>query len=164
MTRGKKVTFLVAVFLLAGMVAAGLAVGEAYQNSPFKRGPAYFLDKMDEKVKDLNLTPIQKQKFEETKSELRQTMESGHDEGREFFGRLKTEFKKDDPDMKAVAAMIKAQMGRVQDRVGTGIDRFVEFYGTLDGKQKDLVLARAREHMEKPKCLGRGGPWREKSE
>ena len=43
MTRGKKVAALGALFLLAGLVAAGLALGDAYDKSPLKKGPAFFL-------------------------------------------------------------------------------------------------------------------------
>ena len=164
MTRGRKAAALGGVFLLAGLVAAGLALGAAYDNSPFKRGPEFFLERMDGKVKELNLNDSQKEKFAEIRVRIEKSMESGREEGRAFFEKLKTELNRDAPDMKAVAALIKTQMGRFQDRVGLGVDHFVEFYGILDAEQKEQVLAKAREHLGKPHRPGHPGPWGGKTE
>ena len=164
MSKRGKIMILGGSILLLLLAGAGLAIGEAYQNSPFKKGPAYFLEKMDAGAYELNLTPAQREKFEGLKAGIKESMEKGRREGREMFGRIKDELGKDEPDMNLVASLMKTQMTDIQTRIGAGIDRFAEFYGALDGKQKELVLAKAREHMDRPHCQGHGGPWNQKKE
>ena len=164
MTRKRKIAALAGMFLLAGLVAAGLAVGAAYEDSPFKKGPEFFLERMDERVEQLNLDKAQKARFQEIRAQVKKEMESSREEGREFFKNLKAELGKENPDMTTVAALIKAQTGRIETRVGMGVDRFLEFYGVLNPEQKEKVLAKAREHLDKPHhCPGRPGPWSEKT-
>ncbi len=164
MTKKRKITILGCSVLLVLLVGVGLAVGEAYERSPFKKGPSYFLEKMDAKAEELNLSEAQQEKFEGLKSEVRRSMEQGHAEGREIFGRIKTELGRENPDMNVVASLMKKQMANLQGRLGQGVDRFAEFYGVLDEKQKGMVLAKVREHMDKDHCRGHGGPWGEKKE
>ena len=51
------------------------------------------------------MTAPQKEKFEEIRAGMKQSIDSGRDEGRDFFNELKTEMNKDDPDMKMVASL-----------------------------------------------------------
>ena len=159
MTKKRKIAIgLVSVLVLA-LLGGGWAVSEAYERSPFKRGPAFFLDRMDERAEELNLSPSQKERFEALKSEIKGSMVEGREEGRNFFKSLKTEVGKEDPDINAVSALVKAQMTRIHDRVGQGIDRFAEFYAVLDDKQKEKVLAKFRAHMDRPRHRGGPGHW-----
>lgn len=165
MSKRGKIMILGGSILLVILVGAGLAIGAAYQNSPFKKGPAYFLEKMDAGAYELNLTPSQREKFEGLKSGMKESMVKGRTQGKEMFGRIKDELGKEEPDMNLVASLLKTQLTEIQTRIGEGIDRFAEFYAALDQNQKKIVLEKARERMDRPGgCPGHGGPWSDKKE
>ena len=71
------------------------------------------------------------------------------DDRKRWMEEIRTEMKKEEPDVKALSESIKKQMKRFPDFMEGNLDLFVEFYGTLDKEQKDKIMTNIRKRMKR---------------
>jgi hypothetical protein len=168
MTRKKK-TFLGAMFLsllVATGIGAILACGPngewgkgfhpGFHRMGFHPGPRgedvadFILWKMDKHVKELDLNEAQRQEYEKAKGEIKATIAEGMKRRMEFLDILRDEMSKENPDMDALASLVKERVNHLPDMVSKNIYLFMSFYNTLDGDQKAQVIEMFRHRMGMP--------------
>jgi len=110
----------------------------------------FVLWKMDKHVNELNLNETQEQEYEKAKAQVKLTVAEAMERKREFHGILRDEMSKEQPDLEALAGMIKERADLIPDRVSKHIDLFLNFYNTLDGHQKDQMIEMFRRRMDLP--------------
>jgi len=103
--------------------------------------------KMDRHVKDLNLNEAQKQEYQKIKDELRAGIGAAIEKKRDFHGIVHAEMNKENPDINALAGLIKERAQHVPDMVSKPIDLFVDFYNLLDKDQQARVIEMFRLRM-----------------
>ena len=62
---------------------------------------------------------------------------------------LQTAIDKQDSDVKALSESVKKRIERFSVFLEGNLDLFVQFYETLDQRQKDRVMAAIRERMKR---------------
>ena len=155
----------VCAVLLGGVLAGSMAVqawgparwaGGGFHRCGFHPGFGdgkgmvdFIIWRMDETAKDLDLTSLQKEKYDKlragVKSHAAGVME-GHMTLREA---IHTEIAKDVPDVAVVAPKLKNAIGVISADMQDNIDLFAAFYGSLDNNQKKKLVAGIRERMER---------------
>jgi len=103
--------------------------------------------KMDRHVKELNLNEAQKQEYQKIKDELRAGIAAAIEKKRDFHGIVHAEMNKENPDINALAGLIKERAQHVPDMVSKPIDLFVDFYNLLDKDQQARVIEMFRLRM-----------------
>ena len=103
--------------------------------------------KMDRHVKDLNLNEAQKQEYQKIKDGLRAGIATAIEKKRDFHGIVHAEMNKENPDMNALAALMKDRAQNIPDMVSKPIDLFVDFYNLLDQDQQARVIEMFRLRM-----------------
>ncbi len=132
------------------------------------------IKRMDNMVKDLNLTGEQQAKFDELKKKMTENMGKGPRMDREhnmdggekdsFRDEMMTELKKDNPDVNSLAGKLKAEMDQTlvkqkerleQRNAGSKecIDLFVNFYNMLDDNQKKLLVDKVHKKIDAMETL-----------
>ena len=114
----------------------------------YERGIDRVMDKMDNKVKDLNLNDEQQKKYEILRSKLKEDLSGMGHNRKAFHMEIKDEIDREEPDMTKVAGLLKHKVGHVEERVTAHIDLWLEFYLTLDEAQKAKVIESLRDRME----------------
>ncbi len=109
--------------------------------------PGFMLKRLDKKVKDLNLTPDQKAKYDELRTRLKERMAAAKEDRLKFRETVRTELAKESPDVAVLNGMIKTKIGTVSGAMQEGLDAFTSFYSVLDEGQKQKVLAGIRKRM-----------------
>ena len=108
----------------------------------------FILWRLEKKMEDLNLTDLQKEKFEEIKGKIETQLKAGMDDRKRMIEEFHTEINKEDPDVKALAEKVKKKMEEISGFMDENLDLIVEFYETLDDTQKNKILDSIRERMK----------------
>ena len=108
----------------------------------------FILLRLDRSVKGLNLSEAQKEKYEEIKGKLKTRLKEHRDDRKRWMKELQTAMNKQDPDVKALSESVKKRIEHFSVFMEGNLDLFVEFYETLDQKQKDKIMAAVREKMK----------------
>jgi Spy/CpxP family protein refolding chaperone len=108
----------------------------------------FILWRLDKKMEDLNLTDVQKEKFEKIKGKIEAQLKAGIDDRKRVIEEFHTEINKENPDVKALAEKVKKKMEEISEFMDENLDLIVEFYETLDDTQKNKILDSIRERME----------------
>ena len=108
----------------------------------------FILWRLDKKMEDLNLTDLQKEKFEEIKGKIGSQINEGIADRKSMIEEFHAEINKKNTDVKALAGKIKKKIDEISEFMHENLDLIVEFYETLDDTQKDKVLDSIRERME----------------
>jgi hypothetical protein len=109
--------------------------------------PGFVLKRLDRKIKELNLTPAQKTKYDELRAQLKERLLAAKEDRKKFRETVRNELAKDSPDVQALNAMMKNKIEGVSGALQDGLDRFADFYSTLDQDQKQKALAGIRKRM-----------------
>ena len=107
----------------------------------------FILWKMDRHVKGLNLNDAQKKEYEKSKEEIRAAVAETMERKKDFHRIVHDEMDKENPDINALAGLMKERAQNIPDMVSKPIDLFVNFYNLLDESQKAKVIERFRARM-----------------
>jgi Spy/CpxP family protein refolding chaperone len=163
MTTKKKTTIGVLILSLAILVgiAAVLANGPKgawgtgfhpgfHRFHPWAHGEDmadFIMWKMDKLAKDLDLNATQRQEYEKIKSEIKTSIADAMERRMEFHTILRDEMSKENPDLNALASLLKERVNHIPDMVSKHIDLFLNFYNALDENQKARVVEMFRQRM-----------------
>ena len=107
----------------------------------------FILWKMDRHVKELNLSDDQKKDYEKSKEEIRAGIAEAIERKKDFHRIVHEEMVKENPDINALAGLMKERAQHIPDMVSKPIDLFVNFYTLLDESQKAKVIEMFRARM-----------------
>ena len=107
----------------------------------------FILWKMDRHVKELNLNDVQKKEYEKSKEEIRAGIAQAIERKKDFHRIVHEEMDKENPDINALAGLMKERAQNIPDMVSKPIDLFVNFYNLLDENQKARVIEMFRSRM-----------------
>jgi len=154
----RKKYFFVSVLFIMLFAGFGLLAGCApcrgfhrgfhpgFHNKDFSE---HVLRRLDKRVKALNLSEAQKEKYEEIKGKLVTRLKEHRDDRKRLMEEIQTEMKKGEPDVKALSESIKKQIKRFPDFMEGNLDLFIEFYQTLNKEQKDKIMSTMRKQMKR---------------
>jgi len=108
----------------------------------------FIIWKMDRHAKELNLNEPQKQEYEKTKDEIKTGIAEAVNRKMEFRGIVRDEMSKENPDVNALAGLVKERVNHIPDMVSKHIDVFVNLYNMLDEDQKARVIEMFRSRMD----------------
>jgi hypothetical protein len=137
------------VFLGAVLVSAGLISGcgpHMFCDGDFSE---HVLSRMDSRVEKLELYDSQQQKYEEIRLKVKANLDKGKEERRKFISELQNEINKENPDINALMALVKAKFRAGPIHLTDNLDLFAEFYNILDDEQKGILLKRLRKKMNR---------------
>jgi hypothetical protein len=109
----------------------------------------FILQRLDKRVKALDLSEAQKEKYEEIKGKLETRLEEHRDDRKRWMEELRTAMKKEDPDVKSLSESLKQRIERFSGFMEGNLDLFVEFYENLDKGQKDRIMATVRKKIKR---------------
>ena len=107
----------------------------------------FILWKMDRHVKELNLNNDQKKEYEKSKEEIRAGIAQAIERKKDFHRVVHQEMDKENPDINALAGLMKERAQNIPDMVSKPIDLFVNFYNLLDKDQQAKVIEMFRARM-----------------
>jgi hypothetical protein len=162
--RGLIIAGSVAAVLIGGVLAGSMAAqawgparwaGGGFHRCGFHPGFGdgkgmvdFIIWRMDETVKDLNLTSPQKEEYDKLRAGIK-SRAAGAVEGHMVLREdIHKEMAKDVPDVAAVAPKLKNEIGAISAGMQDNIDLFTAFYGSLDNSQKKKVAASIQERMK----------------
>ena len=147
---GSVVAFLVVVTGFCIVKASGDygLCGRGFHPPFFKKAfPGRILNRMDNKMEELNLSEEQKEKYAQLKVSFKADFEEMRTGRYEFMNDMRAIMDQKKPDMQMLAGLVKNRLNRMPDRIGTHLDQLVDFYNILNEEQKARVLERMRERM-----------------
>jgi Spy/CpxP family protein refolding chaperone len=165
MSRRKKTVIAALILSLAILVGIGATMAYGPRGSwargfgPGFHGPGchpgphgediadFIMWKMDRHVKELNLSNDQKKAYEKSKEEIRAGIADAIERKKDFHRIVHEEMDKENPDMNALAGLMKERAQNIPDMVSKPIDLFVNFYNLLDENQKAKVIEMFRSRM-----------------
>lgn len=107
----------------------------------------FVLWKLDSKMEELKLTPLQKEKYGELRTRIEGHFSAAREERKRLREEFRSEMAKENPD---VAGLTKTMKNKIQDVSGimqTDLDLIAAFYGSLGNAQKQKVVSGIREKM-----------------
>lgn len=143
------VRILALAIALVSLAAMGYAAADKVGHGPFGRGPDWVINRLDQQVKDLDLTKDQQAKYDQLKTKMKARMEQGRRQHLQVRQEMKELLALDKPDMNAAAAMVKSQLGQMEQRLTEGLDEALVFYNSLNDHQKKIVAAKIKDHMDR---------------
>lgn len=108
----------------------------------------FILWRMDKKMKDLNLSEGQQEKYNQLRSNIEKHITSGMDEHETMRDTFHEEMAKEDPNVRLMVDMIKKKINDLSGFMLENLDLVVGFYESLDEEQKTKILSDIRERME----------------
>ena len=108
----------------------------------------FILWRMDKKMKDLNLSEGQQEKYNQIRSNIEKHITEGMDEHKTMKDIIHGEMTKEDPDVRLMVDMIKKKIDDFSGFMLENLDLVVGFYESLNEEQKTKVLKDLRERME----------------
>jgi hypothetical protein len=103
------------------------------------------LSRIDGCVEDLNLSVDQKEKYRVMRQNLKENLMQGLERRKKLFLEVRKEIRREDPDMDAVAGLIKGGLAEMPSQLEKNLDLFVSFYKMLNKGQRDALLKKFRE-------------------
>ena len=107
----------------------------------------FILWRMDKLAQGLNLTEIQKAKYEGLKNNLKSHLSTGFGGRQQLKAQFLTELNKENPDMQGVVKSVKTKINDHSGFLTKNLDLLADFYDSLDNAQKRSVNQEIRERM-----------------
>jgi len=107
--------------------------------------PGFVLGRLDGKVEELDLTPVQKAKYDEVRAQLKTHLLAAREDRKKFRELLRTELAKESPDVAVLSAIMKKKIQGISGTMQNDLDLLATFYSTLDDGQKQKVMSGIRE-------------------
>ncbi|MEW6262755.1 MAG: Spy/CpxP family protein refolding chaperone [Thermodesulfobacteriota bacterium] len=142
----KRLVFFGGLTLLL-MVLSGC--GPHYGAWSDKARPDFVFRRLDSQVEDLNLTPVQKEKYCELRASLKTHFSEAQEDRRKFKETFRAEIAKDTPDVADLTETMKKKIEDVSTIMRSDLDLLAAFYGSLDNTQKQKVVTVIRERMNR---------------
>ncbi len=98
-------------------------------------------------MKELNLNDVQKKEYEKSKEVIRAGIAEAMERKKDFHRIVHEEMDKENPDINALAGLMKERAQNIPDMVSKPIDLFVNFYNLLDKDQQARVIEMFRSRM-----------------
>jgi hypothetical protein len=108
----------------------------------------FALWKMDGTVKDLNLTPPQKEKYDRLREIIKTQGTAAVEDHKALRNEVHAEMEKEIPDIAVLAPKLKDEISHMSIDIQHNIDLITEFYGSLDSNQKKKVVSSIKDKME----------------
>lgn len=122
--------------------------GRGFHPPFFKKAfPERILNRMDNKMEELNLSEEQREKYAQLKASFKADFEEMRTGRYEFMNEMRDVIDQKKSDMQRLAGLVKDRLNRMPERIGTHLDQLVDFYNILNEEQKTRVLERVRERM-----------------
>ena len=158
----RKRFYIVGGSILVIMLLTGFGLVAALENSwggfHSKRGFHHGFDKkdiaefilwrMDKKMKELNLSEEQQEKYNQIRSNIEKHFTEGMDDRKMMMDTFHGEMSKEDPDVRLMVDLVKKKIDELSGFMGENLDLVVGFYESLNDEQKNKVLTAIRERME----------------
>lgn len=107
----------------------------------------FFIWRLDKRVKELNLTDAQQEKYNKIRSMIETHMTEGIVERKKMMEEIHGEILKEDPDVRFITESLKNKVNEVSGFIEDTLDLITDFYKTLDMDQRDKILAPMRERI-----------------
>ncbi len=108
----------------------------------------FILWKMDKKAKELNLTAAQKAKYEAIRGNFKGHLFEFHTEHQKMKDQFHQEINKENPDIKWLITSTKTKLNELSGFMNKNLDLLLDFYGSLDNRQKAMINNEIRERMK----------------
>ncbi|MFH1490737.1 MAG: Spy/CpxP family protein refolding chaperone [Pseudomonadota bacterium] len=156
----KKAVIPIGIGILALALIAGCGLFASRGPHPFFNGrphpgfrgrdfSKHFLTHLDSRVKTLDLTELQKRKYEEIRAKIEADMAAMKERRKDFLEKIREEIHRENPDMNSLALMIKERLEPLPQHIGAHMDTFMEFYNVLDKDQKAKIHQKIREKLDR---------------
>jgi hypothetical protein len=145
---------LILLFTGFGLVAALEPWGGFHPRRGFHHGfdhkdiAEFLLWRMDKKMKALNLSEEQQEKYNQIRSNIEKQLTEGMDDRKMMMDTFQREMSRENPDVRLLAGMVKTKIDEVSGMMNENLDLVVGFYESLNEAQKNEVLNAIRERME----------------
>ncbi|MBW2619495.1 MAG: periplasmic heavy metal sensor [Deltaproteobacteria bacterium] len=152
--RLKKILIIAGAIVLGVVIGAGVVAGVGYHKF-FKGDFSHFvISRMDKRMEKLNLSDPQKAQYETLRREMEASLTQGAATKRELMRELRAELNREEPDLEALAALVKTRVNEIPGLVGRNLEHLVEFYATLDKDQKAKMLKHIKKKIERRRFHG----------
>ena len=145
---------LILLFTGFGLVAALEPWGGFHPRRGFHHGfdhkdiAEFLLWRMDKKMKALNLSEEQQEKYNQIRSNIEKQLTEGMDDRKMMMDTFQREMSQEDPDVRRLAEMVKTKIDEVSGLMNENLELAVGFYESLNETQRNEVLNAIRERME----------------
>ena len=145
---------LIMLFTGFGLVAALEPWGGFHSGRGFHHGfdhkdiAEFVLWRMDKKMKALNLSEEQQEKYNQIRSNIEKQLTEGMDDRKMMMDTFQREMSQEDPDVRRLAEMVKTKIDEVSGLMNENLELAVGFYESLNETQRNEVLNAIRERME----------------
>jgi hypothetical protein len=131
--------------------------GRGFHHGSWTRGDMaeFVLWRLDNKIEDLNLTPLQKTKYGELRNSIKKHLSAARKERESLRKAFHGEMAKETPDVAGMTMTMKKKIQDVSGIMQSDLDLVAAFYGSLDNAQKQKVVSGIRDKM------AAHGPYRE---
>jgi len=130
-----------------GFFSGGQAQG--FQAQAFRKDMAEFiLWKIDKKAKEMNLSPVQKAKYETFRENLKSRVTEFQAERQKMKEQFLKELGKENPDIKMLLESAKTKVNDLSGFMNKNLDLFLDFYSSLDDRQKATINDEIKERMK----------------
>ncbi len=112
------------------------------------------LSKVDYTVQELKLTPAQQGKYSVIREKMVRDMDKLMERRDAVKSNMKSEMSKANPDVKAMAVILKSEIRTMPDMLTAQIDSLMEVYDILDASQQKKLVSMIKERMAKRDKFG----------
>jgi hypothetical protein len=109
----------------------------------------HVLKHVDDRVKALNLTEVQKEQYAVMRQKMKNELIAGQESRRRFLANVRKQMNKDLPDLHEVAGMVSERLGMLPGAVDRCMSLLLEFYESLDESQKAEVIGHLRDRLNR---------------
>ena len=120
-----------------------------FHSEAFHKDMAEFiLWRMDKKAKELNLSDKQKAKYEVFKENLKTHFSTAMNDHQKMRERFHEEMDREDPNVPLMIESMKSKINEMSAFLDKSLGLFLDFYNTLDSKQKRMITDEIKERMK----------------
>jgi len=142
------ITLLLMVLVGCGLHHGPWGNGLHFRSWNDKNMPDVILQRLDNKVDDLKLTSVQREKYNELRAGLKTHFSEAKEDRKKFKEVVRSEMAKETPDVAGLMETMKKKVGDMSTIIQNDLDLFAAFYGSLDSIQKQKVVKGIREKMD----------------
>ena len=143
------VVFIIGTGFLAHEGLTGFCRGGFHQRFHGRNFTKLILERMDSKVEKLNLTELQREKYQEIRNRIEEDISEMKNNRRKFLTEIREEINSETPNVEKIVTLMKGKLEQMPDKIGAHLDYFVELYNILDGEQKAHIIEEFREKMNR---------------
>ncbi|MFC1868441.1 hypothetical protein ACFL0H_09945, partial [Thermodesulfobacteriota bacterium] len=109
----------------------------------------FILWRMDKRVKELDLSEEQNEKYNLMRSNLETHFSRGMQERQRLRETFRSEIGREDPDVRLLAESLKEKISEISGFIDENLDLVMDFYESLNRDQKEMILDAVRTRMER---------------